>query len=417
MSMSRIELAPLPSDRRPAAAEGEHTTSQARLWPVLLVVAVFFGASVGLRLAQHDILWFVHFSEEFLEASEAEATPPPSAATDRHYDGEYYWAVAVDPLGSHEYIPPEIAGYVYSRALYPLTAHAVSLGADGAIPWALLLLNLLAIGAGTAALGAWLRARGLSPWYALLFGLYPGLVFAVFHDLTEPLAYGLAALGIWAFDRGRTRRLVLAAALFALAVLARETTALFPLVAALALVWPASETEAGGWRRWRRGALFLAATLAPLFAWRAVLALTIDSTTQESWDGIVSLIPFYGAAKWWPWQGEHQLAVGAVVVPTLVALVGLAYLVRDRRARLYGLLLLLNAAFLVVFLPSPVFIDYRGSARAATGVLLAVVVCLPAWRRLAPRLYLPVVVTSWSFLWFLLVALAVDVPGYSLITS
>jgi hypothetical protein len=99
------------------------------------------------------------------------------------------------------------------------------------------MVNWLALGGGTLALAAWLRRKGLSPWLALLFGLYPGLFIALRLDLTEPLGYAFVALGVYLFDYGPTRRRVLWAGLsFALGVLARETTAVFPAVYALALL-------------------------------------------------------------------------------------------------------------------------------------------------------------------------------------
>ena len=121
--------------------------------------------------------------------------------------------------------------YRYSRILYPLTARAVALGQSDLIPVALLLLNLLAVGAGTLALAVLLRDRGLSPWYAAFYGLYPGLFVAVSHDLAEPLAYALARSA----SSPSSEPGPVAAALFALAGLARETTLLFPLALA---AWP-----------------------------------------------------------------------------------------------------------------------------------------------------------------------------------
>jgi hypothetical protein len=391
--------------------------SRARLWPVLCVVVAFYALAVGLRLAQHDILWFVHFEEAFLEQSAAPATPDLDAATRLHYDGQYYWAMAVDPRGASEYIPESVVAHYYSRPVYPAAAGVLSLGSDEFVPYMLLAINLAAILGGTVAIATWLRRRGVAPWWALVYGLYPGLVFAVFHDLTEPLAYGLVAAAALAFDRRTARGLWGAAVLLALAALTRETTAIFAFVAALAvLLGSADPPELSAARRWKHALLFLLATIGPLLAWRTIVAGLLD-TPAEQLDGLTSFVPFHGIADWWPWEDEHYLELGAVVLPTAVCLAGIPFLLRAKDGWLAAVLLGLNAAALVVFLPTLVAIDYRGGGRVATGVMLAALFCLPIWMRQAPRMYARLAPGSWSLIWFFAVAILVGVPGYSLITS
>jgi len=59
------------------------------------------------------------------------------------------------------------------------------------------------------ALAFWLKRRGLSPWFALVYGLYPGLFIAMTLDLTEPLAYArLAAERADATQVARLRELL-----------------------------------------------------------------------------------------------------------------------------------------------------------------------------------------------------------------
>ena len=115
--------------------------------------------------------------------------------------GQFFLFIALDPEHAEPYIdePP----YRYSRIRSRSLRGAVALGQIDLIPIALLLLNLLAVGAGTLAVVVLLRDRGLSPWYAAFYGLYPGLFVAVSHDLAEPLAYALAALGLLALERRR----------------------------------------------------------------------------------------------------------------------------------------------------------------------------------------------------------------------
>src|SRR5205823_7627719 len=116
------------------------------------------------------------------------------------YDGQYYFALAADPAHAHDYMGSE-AGIVYARPFYPVVSRAASIGSVTALPYAMLIVNLLAVLAGTAAVALWLVKHGLSPWPALLYGLFPGLIVTAFRDLPEPLAFALAALAVLAFVR------------------------------------------------------------------------------------------------------------------------------------------------------------------------------------------------------------------------
>jgi len=208
-----------------------------RVLPVVLCVAVFYAVFVSVRLEQHGALWFVHIGSHFLSAAHTSDVIRPSIGAQNTfgYDGQYYFALAADPSHAHDYMQGQ-EGIVYSRVFYPAVSRAASAGSVTALPYAMLVINLLAVLAGTAAVALWFVKRGLSPWPALLYGLFPGLIVTVFRDLTEPLAFGLAALAALAFDRARTRRLVLSALLFALAILTRETIVPFALAGAAVLV-------------------------------------------------------------------------------------------------------------------------------------------------------------------------------------
>ena len=207
-----------------------------RVLPVVVCVAIFYAVFVSVRLEQHGALWFVHIGSHFLAAAHTSDVIRPSIGAQNTfgYDGQYYFALAADPSHGHDYMDGN-AGVVYSRPVYSAVSRAASLGSVTALPYAMLVINLLAVLAGTTAVALWFVKRGFSPWPALLYGLFPGLIVGVFRDLTEPLAFGLAALAVLAFDRTRTRRLVISAILFALAVLTRETIVPFALAGAAAL--------------------------------------------------------------------------------------------------------------------------------------------------------------------------------------
>jgi hypothetical protein len=390
------------------------TRARPRLWPVAVVLVAFYTPFLVARLSQHDAYWFVHVGRQMLDAgrTSTEITPALGWQSEVGYDGQYYFALAVDPAHADDYMPGGIAGIVYSRPVYPALAGMLGASSTSAVPWAMLILNLVAVGAGTLAVASWLRRRRVSPWFALLYGLFPGLIFAVFRDLTEPTAFALVTLAAVTLDRRTRGAVVLAAALFSLAGLTRETTLVFAVGAAVALL-------GADWRaRWPRSILFLAGCVAPLLVWRLVVGQLVSGPTQERGDGLRSLIPFNGLAEYWPWDTQHVLIVVSIVLPTLLALAGVPRLLGRWRTRPVGVTLGLNAAAFVVFLPSGVGVDYGAAGRAAVGVVLATVACLPAWcMNGRPTRYAASVAFLWSLPWYALVCAGLGIAGLTLITT
>ena len=259
-----------------------------------------------VRLEQHGALWFVHIGSDFLSAAHTSDVIRPSLGAQNTfgYDGQYYFVAALhieaqvpEPVVHVDYMGGN-AGVVYSRAFYPAVSRGVSFGSVAALPYAMLVVNLLAVLAGTAAVALWFVKRGFTPWPALLYGLFPGLVVSSFRDLTEPLAFGLAAVAGLAFDRTRTRRLMLSALLFALAVLTRETIVPFALAGAAALALDDRRRVQSDrwWSRWRRAAAFAAATSRPLLLWRLVVTLWIDAKPSDTNTDAVAT----GSSAWRP---------------------------------------------------------------------------------------------------------------------
>jgi hypothetical protein len=388
-----------------------------RVLPVVVCVAVFYAVVVSVRLEQHGALWFVHLGSHFLSAAHTSDVIRPSLGAQNTfgYDGQYYFALAADPAHAHDYMEG-LAGVVYSRPFYPAVARAASAGSVTALPYAMLIVNLAAVLAGTAAVARWLIKRGFSPWPALLYGLFPGLIVTVFRDLTEPLAFGLAALAVLAFDKTQTRRLALSALLFALAVLTRETIVPFALAGAAAL---ALADPPGGWRRWRRAAAFAAATCGPLLIWRLVVTIWLGQSTQEVGHERGWILPLHGIWSWWPFDADHWLIVLAVTLPALAAGAGALVLLRRRlQSPVLAGLLLANVLLYIVWLPRAVYIDDSGASRAAVGVVLAALYCLPAWWR-APRGRVVVATgaLALSIGWYLIAAVLLGGSGLQNITT
>jgi hypothetical protein len=392
-------------------------------------VVAFYAVIVTLRMGQHSALWFVHIGQDFLTTSDSSSVIRPSLGWQSRvgYDGQYYFAVAADPRHAHDYMPGS-GGYVYARIGYPFVSRAASLGSVRTLPYVMLIVNLLGAVVGTLAVALWLRRRRAPVWPAVLFGLYPGLIFAVLRDLTEPLAFALVAVAVFVYDERSTRRLVASAALFAAAALTRETVVPFALAAAVALA-VTDARRAGQWRSptiWRRPVVFAAGAVAPLLLWRVLVTAYLHEPTQET-GGSGWAVPFHGILSYWHWDSQHRLIVLTVVLPALAAAGGALVLARRRIAPVAAGLLLVNVLLYVVFLPGSVDVDYGAAGRAAVGVVLAALYCVPAWwdsaasggraARAIGRSLVVVGAFSWSLAWYLLVARHYGLPGLGLITT
>jgi hypothetical protein len=285
------------------------------------------------------------------------------------YDGQFYFYMAVDFDRARHYM--DAPGYRYSRVLYPVAAGSLAAGQAGAVPYTLILVNLLAIGAGTLALATWLRRRGSPPAVALLYSLFPALLLAVQRDLAEPLAYALVAGGVLAFDFGGRRRLVWASVLFGLAGLTRQTTLVFPLAYALGMLRSGREPDAG--RPNLRAGAFAFFSLLPFFVWTALLLAAFgDVSTGRTLDPV----PFGGliSSGAWDWARQPPEAL-FLFLPGLLGT--LACLRAGRAALRRPEVLCLIGNFVLFFVFGPTYTAYPAAARAAVGLVLAAVLCVP----------------------------------------
>lgn len=382
-----------------------------RIAPVVACVAIFYAVFVPLRLVQHDVLWFVRIGRVFVHTAYTSSYISGLRADSRiGYDGKYYLALAGDPAHARDYMPGK-AGIVYSRVGYPLVSYVAAGGSRAALPAAMLAVNLAAVLGGTIAIAAWLVRRRLSPWFAALYGLYPGVIFSVFFDLTEPLAFALVAAGVLLLTRPTPRRVAGAGAILAFAALTRETTVPFALAAAACIAFQRP-------RRFVQGAAFAVATCAPLLVWRVLVGAYTHEATQERSHTPQWWIPFRGFWEWRPLDGEHRLILLTIVLPA--ALLGLAAIVLlvQRRLVVPAALLLANVLLVVVYLPKNVYIDYPAASRSVIGVLLAAIYCLPAVRRGALlRVAVGAEALAWSLAWYLAVAWKYGLPTIRALTG
>jgi hypothetical protein len=379
----------------PQLLERDRTARITSPWAVAAIVAAFYVLLLTAGLVQNPYQ-FVNIGRQYFHKANT------SSIIERHarpmhnrigYDGQFYYFLAVDPTHGKDYM--DAPGIIYSRIGYPITARALSLGNPTVVPYMLVLVNILAAVGGTLAVAFFLKRHALPPALALMYGLYPGLILSVLRDLTEPLAFGLVAAALAIFDVRSKRRLLGSAALCGLAMLTRETVALFPAILALGLLAGAG-TAASTWRerlRWQnlvRAVAFAEIAFAPLFVWRHVVTSALPhATTQESFIGnehqvvngaggtaLAALVPFHAIANQWPWSAGDITDLMTVFLPALIWS-AIAVMLLKRKITLGPLLVLANVAVFVVFLPTPIAVDYGSLGRASLGVLLAALFTLP----------------------------------------
>ena len=339
-----------------------------RPWMGVLLVAL---AYVGLTLARHggDPLAFALVGTRY-----SQGDPQGSPG----YDGQFAYYIARDPTGGWRYC--DVPAYRYQRILYPFLAWALALGQPEGVGWTLVALNVAALAGGTYFTEQLLAARGVSRWYALVYGLYGGLVAGLRLDLTEPLAYGLVQAGLWVWADCRLqiedcrfqvagRNSLLATGLFALAALAKETALI--AVAGL-LLYLALE------HRWREAVKLGLGTGLPFAAWQCVLWVWLGNPGVGAGGAMATSfewLPFAGllraATVSWPafWL---LLAIEGLlfVLPTIWALAASARDLLHGQPHPWVTVLLAQAATLP-FLPFSTWREPLAMARLAAGLVAA----------------------------------------------
>lgn len=362
---------------------------RARPLHVAAVIFALYGAWIGAYLAGHDVRDFIRIGETFIAHGRDRSReirldrgyrPPANQSSDARglgYDGQFAYYMALDPEKARYYI--DLPSYRYSRVLQPALVRALALGQRDAIPWMFVLVNWLAVGGGTLALAVWLRRRAHSPWWAAIYGLWPGMLVGVQRDLTEPLAYALVAAAILLLDSRRRWGLPAAAVVFALAGLTRSTTLVFPLVFAAWIALRHDDPPVGAAtsraQALRHAALLGAVSVAPFVAYSIFLLAWLGSVGT----GGSSAVPFGGVAH--PIRLRELFDLGFVVAPMLIAVV--AFLPSRKSGRRVGswlpwVLLLANFLATFVFYGEFYRTTYTTVSRIALGAVVAAVLCLPA---------------------------------------
>lgn len=298
-------------------------------------------------------------SREFVERD----LPDPVLTEDYGHDGQqFYVLAAVFPDLESAQGDVDKLRYRARRVLLPAL---VSPAPDGAaLVWAMLGVNLAAVGAAGVGVAHLARRLGVTPWIGLVVAVTPAMVESVEGSLGDALAFALAVWGVVVWRRAPW----LAAGLFLLAALSRETA----LVAALACLLVAP--------RGRR--LPLLAPIVAFAGWTAVVSLWLPPTPGANSSNLVqdALVQFD-----WPFRAwfEVGLTSDAVLLGAVLLAISLAaaWVLRDRLPEL-SLWLLADGALLIV---SNVAVVGRAQNFSRVAPLAVSAIALAVAVRLSPR--------------------------------
>ncbi len=311
------------------------------------------------------------------------------------YDGQFVYYIARDP--NPDRIAPflDVPAYRYQRILLPLLARWIAWANPNLIPWTIALISIFSLAFGTWAVGELLVGWGIRRWYALIYGLFPGLLLALIVDLPEPLAYGLTAAALLAYERGRKP---LAWALIGAALFAKEVTALFFLALLLAEIGEARKIRNSAWKE---VTIYTLAAGLPFIIFQAWMWFTFGQPGIGSGGAMSTsfeLIPFMGLWRIGAYSLVYLLAMlvvfgPAVVLPSVWGTWTSGRQLLSGERNIYVVSLFINA-LLIAFTPFSTFRETGGILRFSCGLMLALLLFAGRFRMNR--------VLNYSILWLVL---------------
>lgn len=336
----------------------------------LIVIAAFAG---------HVYVWLTPPSQ---------GTPPDMlqyAYSKEGYDGYYNYLIARDPVEAMQYISGP--AYRYQRILMAAVTRVLSFGNRESIPYILAGINLLMLGLGTWGVEELLKENKYSVWYALGYALSFGIFASARMAMAEPLAYGLAVLGILMMQRDKWLG---AAALFAMAALSKETTLFSPAAYGFYMLYQ---------RRWLQAVIFGLVTLLPIVAWELALYWVFGSlgATTGGASGF-GFIPF--GAYLMILQTGNIAIIGVYTMLYAIFIFipifwGLWRCYKDLQAKTWtpATQVLLFNILIIPFIPFTTFSEINGILRFIVGMQIAIIWYAASKRMLRPLRY----TTYWAF--------------------
>lgn len=277
-------------------------------------VALLIGVALVLKVVSGsgwDITVLASFGvEEPSTLTYAEDRLPEVAARESvGHDGRFFFIQGNDPFllkPSDNAAILDRPTYRSQRMLYPLLAGLGGAASPTGVVWGLMVVNLVALGGGAAALARYAQSYGRSPWFGLAFPLNPGLMSELTLDGAGVVAFAFTCGAVLLMSTGRRGWSIL---LLTCSALSREVM----LTAAFgAAVW-----------LWRQGAKrsatwHAAVPLASVGLWAAYVRLRIPG--PETFEVQEIGLPFQGivgAFGTWIHNPTH-LTTGVAVLLCLV---------------------------------------------------------------------------------------------------
>ncbi|MGH2594133.1 MAG: hypothetical protein ACRDGG_11540 [Anaerolineae bacterium] len=318
----------------------------------------------------------------------------------RGYDGQFAYYIAIDPIGAARTM--DAAAYRYLRIVYPALGWLLSLGGQAAlVPWMLIAVNVIALGAIASLLGDLLEWHAASRWYALVAPLTAGMLFALRADLNEPLALALALGAVTILSRSgrhlppllrygdlretpptQMPRTGAVTILLALSALTKETGYVY---AGGVVLWLLAS------RHWRTAIGVGLGSLGPSIVWGALVSAWLGQSPFATERTRFEAIPFGGLRFTEPAQAQLILVLW-IVIPSIVLTLALARDALRGRRGLSAFLLGANVLF-VTFMPRASYIDTFAVMRLAGGMMAASLIWLAATDR---RRWLPYFAGLWA---------------------
>jgi hypothetical protein len=341
---------------------------------VTLLVSLIY-LTVILFRAAGDPLEFARIGTRFSQADPAGT---------EGYDGQFVYYIALDPDPASVSEHLDVPAYRYQRILLPVLARILSGGSGELLPWVIPIISLTAHLVGVWLLADLLERWGVKRWYALVYGLWPGLLLALRLDLPEPLAFTLIIAAIWLHERKFAFPSYIC---FGLALFAKETTIFFVAAQLLAFLLQ---------KRWREFVgLFLIAIIPfaifRVWLWQQFGSLGFGLGGIEATS--IEFIPFMGLWRVWAYNYIYFLGLAFVYLPAIILPVVWAIMTTVKRLLKQDwdflvLALLANAA-IFPFLPSSVYIPIGGTLRLATGLVLVTLLYAARYRSDRALRYIP----------------------------
>lgn len=300
----------------------------------VLIVAVVLAFAIGSSLSAYGghLTGFIQFGSGF-----ARFTHPPAGAlvqTPSGYDGQFFYVQALDPLLLHNSTVNALRdageGFRLQRGAYPALAFLVAAGRPGAIPFALLAVNVLVLLAVAAGFATYARRRGWSTLWAVAVALMPGMLLPTLRDLSDPLATASVLAGLLLWRSGRRWPAALA---LSVAVLTREVMVLAVVavvVDAAARAWRARETP-GAWRGIASRSWPVVVVPATVFAaWLAYVTARYGGRVGGA-ELSLPLMNMVQEVRWSIQRGPPLLAAWDLVYVLLILAAAVAALISLRR--------------------------------------------------------------------------------------